>query len=258
MDATLPLSLALGALIGCSLGLFGGGGSILAVPVLVYVSHVAPAAAVGMSLAIVGSTSLIAAFAHWRRGRVHGGTALRFGAAGILSALVGARFTHLVPGFVLMIAFAVLMTVAGGWMLLGRRLVRPTPDAERPRGRWLPALLAGAGVGAITGFLGVGGGSLVVPALVELARLDMRAAVGTSLLIIALNSGAGFLGHLDGDGMDFGLIALLTVAAIAGAFLGERAARHLSVHRLRQGFALFVITVGVVVAASAVVGGAHA
>lgn len=246
MDASLTLSLLLGGLIGLSLGLFGGGGSILAVPVLVYVSRVAPAAAVPMSLAIVGATSLTASLAHWRNGRVRGRVALAFGGAGVAAAFVGARFTHLVSGHLLMMLFAALMTVAGGWMLLGRRLLGVRP--ARPQARWLPAVLAGAAVGAITGFLGVGGGFLVVPALIAFAGLDMREAVGTSLLVIAINSSAGLLGHLGDGHLDLGLIAALTGVAVAGAFAGERIARHLSVARLRQGFALFVITVGLAIA----------
>lgn len=246
MDANLTLSLLLGGVTGCSLGLFGGGGSILAVPVLVYVTRVAPAAAVPMSLAIVGATSLTASLAHWRSGRVRGRVALAFGGAGVAAAFVGARFTHLVSGRLLMLLFAALMTLAGAWMLLGRRLVGATQ--ARPQARWLHAVLAGAGVGAVTGFLGVGGGFLVVPALIAFAGLDMRTAVGTSLLVIAINSAAGFLGHLGDGHLDLGLIAALTAVAAVGAFAGERAARHLSVARLRQGFALFVITVGLAIA----------
>jgi uncharacterized membrane protein YfcA len=251
---SLTLSVALSGLIGLSLGVFGGGGSILAVPVLVYVTHIAPGAAVGMSLAIVGATSLAASYAHRRCGRVSVPVPLTFGGAGIVTAFLGARLTHLVPDRVLMLTFATLMIVVGGWMLLGGRARKSIEAQARARPHLTYTFAAGAAVGAITGFLGVGGGFLVVPALVAFARLDMREAVGTSLLVIAINSAAGFVGHLGANDLHLGLAALLAVAAVLGALAGERAARHLSVARLRGGFALLVMVVGVAVAVSSGIG----
>lgn len=188
-------SVLLSCVIGLALGIFGGGGSILAVPVLVLVTHLAPAGAVGTSLAMVGTTSLIASYAHHRQGLVKPKVALLFGLSGVVTAFLGARLTGLVSGSVIMHGFAVMM--------------------------------AGAGVGLVTGFLGVGGGFLVVPALIAFAGLDMREAVGTSLLVIAINSAAGFLGHLGSGQLDVSLIAGLTAAAVAGALVGERIARHM-------------------------------
>lgn len=237
-------SVLLSVLIGLALGIYGGGGSILAVPVLVLVTHLAPAEAVGTSLAIVGTTSLIASFAHHRQGALKPKVALLFGLSGVLAAFLGAKLTGLVSGHVVMHAFAALMLVVGVGMLFGKGRVSATPrGVPRPTA----AFLAGAGVGLITGFLGVGGGFLVVPALVVFAGLDMREAVGTSLLVIAINSAAGFVGHLGGGHLDLGLIAGLTAAAAAGALVGERAGRRISTLRLRRGFGVLVVAVGILV-----------
>lgn len=256
----MVLSLLLSGVIGFTLGVFGGGGSILAVPMLVFVTRVAPSAALGMSLAIVGATSLVAGYAHHRRGQVHLRVALLFGGAGILTAFLGARLTHFVSGEVLMVAFAALMILVGGWMLKTSRQVQPTvsreENAAEPRHlRMVQALLAGAAVGGITGFLGVGGGFLVVPALISFAGLGMRKAVGTSLLIIAINSAAGFVGHMGTGALNLRLVAALTIAAVLGAVVGERTGRAVSTAKLRRGFAAFVIAVGIAVAASSINGG---
>jgi uncharacterized membrane protein YfcA len=260
VDALLVLSLLLSGVIGFALGVFGGGGSILAVPMLVFVTRVVPSAAVGMSLAIVGATSLVAGYAHHRRGQVRLKVALLFGGAGILTAFLGARLTHFVSGEVLMLAFAALMILVGGWMLKSARQVqspehRDESAAEPRRRRMVQALLAGAAVGGITGFLGVGGGFLVVPALIAFTGLGMREAVGTSLLVIAINSAAGFVGHMGAGALNLGLVAALTIAAVLGAVVGERTGRAVSIAKLRRGFAVFVIAVGIGVAASSVNGG---
>lgn len=254
VSAHLVGSLALSGAIGFALGVFGGGGSILAVPMLVFVTRVSPAAAAGMSLAMVGATSLTASYAHHRRGQVRLRIALLFGGAGIATAFLGARLSHLVSGRTLMLAFATLMVVVGGWMFVERRtaVVRDETKAVRPH--LLSALLAGGVVGAITGFLGVGGGFLIVPALIAFAGLEMREAVGTSLLVIAINSAAGLLGHLGKEHFDLRLAAMLTALAVVGALSGERSARGTSLERLRRGFALFVIAVGLAVAGSTVFG----
>jgi len=260
VDWLVALSLALSGLIGFALGIFGGGGSILAVPMLVFVTRVAPSAAIGMSLAIVGATSLVAGYAHHRQGQVRLKVALSFGGAGILTAFLGARLTHFVSGTVLMLSFAALMILVGGWMLKGARHVQPAVSrdetaVEPRRPRMVQALLAGAAVGGITGFLGVGGGFLVVPALIAFAGLGMREAVGTSLVVIAINSAAGFVGHLGNGALNLGLVAALTIAAVLGAVLGERTGRAVSIAKLRLGFAAFVIAVGIAVAGSSINGG---
>jgi uncharacterized membrane protein YfcA len=240
-------SVLLSGVIGLALGTFGGGGSILAVPVLVLVRHLAPSAAVSTSLAMVGATSLVASYAHHRRGHVMPKVAALFGLPGILTAFLGARFTALVSGAVLMYCFASLMLVVGVGMLLGKGRRTGAEAVPSPPPRPMASILAGAGVGLITGFLGVGGGFLVVPALIAFAGLDLRQAVGTSLFVIAINSAAGFAGHVGSGQLDFSLIVVLTAAAIAGALAGERVARQVSPTKLRRGFGLIVIVVGVAV-----------
>jgi uncharacterized membrane protein YfcA len=241
-------SVLLSGVIGLALGVFGGGGSILAVPVLVLFTHLAPAGAVGTSLAIVGMTSLIASYAHHRRGVVKPKVALLFGLSGMVTSFLGARLTGLVSGSVIMVAFAILMLVVGIGMLSGKsRIAANAGEAPRRAPRPTAAMLAGVGVGLVTGFLGVGGGFLVVPALIAFAGLDMREAVGTSLFVIAINSAAGFVGHLGGGQLDPTLIAVLTAPAVAGALVGERVAREVSMLQLRRGFGLVVVTVGIAV-----------
>jgi hypothetical protein len=236
----LLLALALSTLIGLSLGLLGGGGSILAVPVLVYVARIEVHAAIGMSLAVVGTTALVGGLVHARAGRVDPKAAALFGGAGMLAAPLGAQATHAVPGRVLMLLFAGLMIVVGGLMLGGRGAAEGRP--ARPHPVAVPA--AGLGVGLLTGFLGVGGGFLIVPALTLLGGLPIHRAVGTSLLVIALNSAGGIAGHLRRGEMPVGLTAAFTAAAAIGALAGVRLAGSLDPARLRRAFALFVILVG--------------
>jgi uncharacterized membrane protein YfcA len=197
---------------------------------------------------MVGATSLIASYAHYRQGHVVPKVALLFGLSGVLTAFLGAKLTALVSGPWLMRAFALLMLVVGVVMFFGKGRNAGAPSSSSAPARRLTAsILAGASVGLVTGFLGVGGGFLVVPALIALAGLDVRQAVGTSLLVIAANSAAGFTGHLAGGQLDFGLIGFLTAAAVAGALAGERVARQASTNKLRRGFGLLVIVVGLTV-----------
>ena len=240
MSLSLLVALALSTLIGVSLGLLGGGGSILAVPVLVYVARLDVHVAIGMSLAVVGATALVGGLAHARAGRVDLRAAALVGGAGILGAPVGALATHLVTGRVLMLLFAALMLVVGPLML--RRSGAPLRQTAPPRRVTVPA--AGFGVGLLTGFLGVGGGFLIVPALTLLAGLEIHVAVGTSLLVIALNSAAGVAGHLRQGEMPLGLTLAFAAASALGALVGVRLAGALDASRLRRAFALFVVVVG--------------
>jgi len=234
----LWLALALSTLIGVSLGLLGGGGSILAVPLLVYVARVEVHAAIGMSLAIVGATAAVGGLVHARAGRVDLRAAALFGAAGMLAAPLGARASHLVAARVLLLLFAALMLVVGALMLL----TRPAPHTGA-RAHPLATATAGFGVGLLTGFLGVGGGFLVVPALTMLARLPIHAAVGTSLVVIAANSASGLAAHLGQGEMPLGLTAALTLSAVVGTLAGVRLSGEIDAARLRRGFALFVLLV---------------
>ena len=239
MTPSQLLALALSSLIGVSLGLLGGGGSILAVPVLVYVAGLDPHAAVGSSLAIVGATALVGGLVHARHGRADLRAAAMFAGAGMLGAPLGSLAAPLVSGRTLLLLFASLMHVVSALMLRGR------PSARAAGGRRPAAVLAaGFGVGALTGFLGVGGGFLIVPALVLLGGLPMRLAVGTSLLVIAINSAAGFLGHLGEGGAGAVLTGAFTLASVLGAFAGQRLAGRLSPDSLRTAFGLLVLLLG--------------
>ncbi len=236
------IALLLSGAIGISLGLLGGGGSILAVPVLVYVAGIEAKTSVAMSLAIVGSTSLAASALHWRQGRLDWRTAALFGGAGTVGALLGAQLTPLVSSGMLLLLFALLMFVVAALML--RKQARA--DDAAPHVANLPrTLLAGASVGVVTGFLGVGGGFLIVPALVLFGGLSMHLAVGTSLLVIALNSAAGFIGHWQHGALPLNQTLAFTAAAIVGTFIGVWLSRRISAQRLRHSFAVFVMVVAV-------------
>ena len=192
----VTLTLAFGVVVGLALGLVGGGGSILTVPILVYALGESVHLATGTSLAIVGANALIGAWDHARAGRVRLRTALIFGGAGIFGAFAGTYLNHLASGRIILLGFAVLMLAAAVAMArvrLGDRQGRATLTSVSPR-----VVGAGLAVGVLTGFFGVGGGFLIVPALVLVLGLPMRAAVGTSLLVIAINSAAALLGHLHG------------------------------------------------------------
>ncbi|MDQ3374308.1 MAG: sulfite exporter TauE/SafE family protein, partial [Acidobacteriota bacterium] len=172
MNIFLILGLVLSGLIGLSLGLIGGGGSIITVPVLVYVLGVEAHAAVGMSLAVVGATSLVGSFLHYRRGTVRLKTGLIFGAAGVVGALLGSPLTRLLSPAALLMTFATLMLVIAV-LMLRRKSNAGIIEVEQVLSVW-KAILAGFGVGVLTGFLGVGGGFLIVPALVMFGALGMK------------------------------------------------------------------------------------
>lgn len=231
------LDLPLGFVIGLSLGLLGGGGSILTVPMLVYLVGQTPQAAVTASLAIVGANSALGAFFHRAQGTLDWRVALLFGGAGMIASYLSAGLSKLFSAAALLIAFAVLMILIGGLMLIRRTADHP----HRSAASWPVVLASGAGVGVLTGFLGVGGGFLIVPALVMLIGLSMKTAIGTSLVIIAMNSLAGLLGHLTGAPLDGGLIVTFVGAGLIGTFAGARLSHRLPPDRLRAAFAVFVI-----------------
>ncbi|MBX0330927.1 sulfite exporter TauE/SafE family protein [Oscillochloris sp. ZM17-4] len=244
--ATTLLSIFLGALIGIALGTLGGGGSILTVPALVYLLGQDPHAAVTGSLVIVGLNALAGATIHNRSGHVRLRAALMFGVTGLLTAFLGARLSSFLSGPLLLVLFAVLMLVVAVIMLrggAGKGEVNLTPPV------WWQVLLAGSAVGFLTGFLGVGGGFLIVPALVLVLHMDMRDAVGSSLVVIALNSMAGLLGHLGQSTISWALIAMLLAGGVPGLFAGSWLAHRLPAARLRQGFAGLVVLLGIVLLA---------
>ena len=243
---TILLALVLGTLIGLALGALGGGGSILTVPALVYLLGQDAHAAVGTSLVIVGANAAFGAYMHGRRGALRLREALIFGGAGIVAAYGGARLSSRLPPALLLALFALLMVLIAVVMLRGRA---QQPEAGRATlgsgGRAWPRVIAGGlGVGFLTGFLGVGGGFLIVPALVLLLGMEMQAAVGSSLLVIALNSAAGLLGHLGDVPLNWGLIGLLVAGGLAGIAGGAWLAQRVPPARLRQAFALLVLILG--------------
>jgi len=241
--------LLLGALLslvaGVSLGLLGGGGSILTVPILVYVLGVEPRGAIATSLVVVGVTSAAGMLSHARAGRVEWRTGLLFGSAGMLGAAAGGRLGEFVPPTLLLVAFAGMVLATALAMLRRRPLPAPAPDASA--GRHLALVLRnGFGVGLLTGLVGAGGGFMVVPALALFGGLAMPHAVATSLLVIALNSASGLLNAtLAGAPVDWVLASGMSVAAILGSILGARLGQGLSPEGLRRGFALFIVALGV-------------
>lgn len=236
----LAFGLLLSAGIGLSLGLIGGGGSIITVPVLVYALGVPPHAAIGMSLAVVGSTALVSALLHHRRGAVAWKTGTLFAGSGIASAYLGSGLTHRVAPPVLLLIFGGLMLIVAGAMLARKD---PGPAASSRRASVPGSILAGLGVGFLTGFLGVGGGFLIVPALVLFGGLTMREAIGTSLFVIAVNCAAGFLGHLSREALDWRLTLAVTGLALGGALAGSALSHRFHPAGLRRIFAWFVVAV---------------
>jgi uncharacterized membrane protein YfcA len=232
-------------LVGISLGLLGGGGSILTVPLLVYVAGVNAKAAVAMSLLVVGATSVFALLPYARRGHIDYRTAAVFGPLSMVGAYGGGVLAKYFSDTALLVMFGAMMLAASIAMLKGRATapVRPLPGGQRH----VLLALEGVVVGAFTGLVGAGGGFLVVPALVLLAKLEMRRAIGTSLLIIVLKSSAGLMGHLQHMSLDWSLTLTLAAAAAVGALIGAALAGRVPARALRRGFGGFVLAMGALV-----------
>ena len=238
---SLVVDIILGFAIGLSLGFLGGGGSILTVPALVYIVGQTPHTAITASLVIVGLNAAMGAMIHRGQGTLNWRIALVFGGIGMVMAYLSAGLSKLVSSTELLILFALLMLAVGAFMLLNR-----TPQSQEHTHRgWGITMASGAGVGVLTGFLGVGGGFLIVPALVMLVGLPIRQAVGTSLIVIAMNSLAGVLGHLTGSSFDLTVISIFVLAGFAGAFGGARLAKIIKPDQLRTSFAVFVMILGI-------------
>ncbi|MEZ4367316.1 MAG: sulfite exporter TauE/SafE family protein [Kofleriaceae bacterium] len=243
--------LALAILVGVSLGLLGGGGSILTVPLLTYVGGMEAKAAIASSLVVVGATSAAAVVAHARAGRVRWRTGLLFGGAGMAGAVGGGRLGAHVSGHALMVAFAILMAITAVAMLRPRRAAGPGVDRELPV---VPVLVMGATVGVVTGLLGAGGGFVIVPALVLLGGLAMEAAIGTSLLVITMNTVAGLATNLGHVVIDWPLTLGVTAIAIVGSFVGARFAGRIPATTLRRGFGVFIILMAALVLSKELLG----
>ncbi|WP_257657068.1 sulfite exporter TauE/SafE family protein [Parapedobacter lycopersici] len=240
--------------IGIALGLIGGGGSILTVPVLVYLFGLPPITATAYSLFIVGATSLVGAWPKYRKGLVDLKTAVIFGIPSIIT--VYATRKYLVPaipdpiftvgGFALgkpvavMLLFA-LMMLAASISMIRKKPCRDCPDDAVIQYNYPMILLEGILVGSLTGLVGAGGGFLIIPALVLLSRLSMKMAVGTSLLIIAAKSLLGFTGDVTNMPIDWGFLLLVTGLAILGFYVGNGVSARVPSHRLQKGFGWFVL-----------------
>jgi uncharacterized membrane protein YfcA len=244
----MTLALLGALLIGLSLGLLGSGGSILTVPVLVYLLGEHPKQAIAESLLIVGGIALLGAIPYALRGLVDWRNVLFFGLPGMAGTYLGAWLSQFVSGQVQLLTFALVMILAAYFM------ARPTPLRPTQKRQAWKIVLEGTAVGALTGFVGVGGGFLIVPALVLLGGLPIHLAVGTSLLIIALKSFAGFYKYLHllpalGLSVNFANAGLFVLVGALGSLLGGRVAVRLPHEALKRGFALFLVVMGVYIVA---------
>lgn len=284
-------AIGLGLLIGLSLGALGGGGSILAVPVLVYVIGQDARTATTSSLFIVGIAAVTGALGHVRSGRVRWGVGLAFGIVGVAASLAGTAANRLVDADVLLLVFAgVILLAAAGMLAQSRSSTNPPPERRlvhsgvgaveaAPRAgaeaepeaassvtggrhtgrRWTGAqagkiVATGLLVGFMTGFFGVGGGFVVVPALVLALRMPMQQAVATSLMIIALNSASSLLARTGSADFDWSVIVPFTLAAVAGSLAGKKVADRLSGTTLTQAFAVLLIAVAVYTGTDSILG----
>lgn len=250
----LVLTLVLAVLVGVTLGLLGGGGSILTVPLLVYVAGMDTKEAIATSLLVVGVTSAVGAISHARAGRVQWRTGLTFGVAGMTGAYAGGRVAEFIPGQWLLIGFAVMMVATALAMLRGRPEIDPADAPDHlPTTR---VIIDGLVVGLVTGLVGAGGGFLVVPALALLGGLPMPVAVGTSLVVIAMKSMAGLAGYLASVTIDWQMAAMVTGAAVLGALLGGPLAGRIAPETLRRLFGWFVLVMAIFVGVQEAPGGA--
>ncbi len=241
--------------IGISLGLLGSGGSILTVPVLVYLVGQDEKVAIAGSLFIVGSIALAGSLQFIRAGFVNWRTVATFGLPGMAGTYLGAAIAAYVSGLTQLTLFAVVMLLASYLML---RPIKLAEGSHAPRALWKIAS-DGLVVGIITGLVGVGGGFLIVPALVLLGGLSMHHAVATSLVIIALKSYSGFYKYLDvlgeqGLSLDWPVLGLVTVLGIAGSIVGSRLARRVHQDRLKRWFGYFLIVMGIYILARSLPG----
>jgi uncharacterized protein len=234
------------AAMGLVLGLLGGGGSILTVPILVYVLGVETHAAISLSLILVGSTALVGAFLHQEAARVAWKEGLLFFCFGAPLNFLGALFSRHVSGTVLLLLFGALMGISGTTMLFKRS--EPPNSTDKPA-IW-PVVIAGAVVGFLAGFLGVGGGFLVVPCLVLFLRIPIKSATGTALLIIAANSALALYGHRHSLNIDLVLLVELVTPALMATYVGVKLTEVLSAQQIRRVFSVFVILLGVVMVAT--------
>ncbi len=246
------LGAGLALLVGFVLGLLGGGGSVLTVPILIYALHVPVKSAIAMSLVVVGIVSLIGFLTHARQRTVAVRAALIFGPFAVVAAYAGARIAKHVPSEAQLILFAIVGLA--GSVLMFRGTTKKSPGGEPidfvfdPDRRTMVLLaMQGVGVGLLTGLIGVGGGFLIVPALVFVAKLPMRLAVGTSLLVIAMNAASGFVGYVGVVPIDWNLVAWFTAVATVGSVIGTLLSKRVPQRRLKQVFGVLLVVVSLYV-----------
>jgi uncharacterized protein len=241
-------------LIGVSLGLIGGGGSILTVPVLVYLFAISPTIAISYSLFIVGFTSLVGAYNNYRKGLVNFKTVLLFGSSSVATVFVTRKFIipflpdvffklgsfQVTHSLFVMVVFAILMVAASVSMIKNKTVEAETKAKSSP----MILVVYGVLIGLVTGFLGAGGGFLLIPALVILMKLPMKEAIGTSLLIIALNSLIGFVGDIGRHPIDWKFILMISAIAMAGIFVGGHFNQKVNSEKLKKAFGWFVLVMG--------------
>jgi uncharacterized membrane protein YfcA len=258
MDSIVIIGFSAAILIGVSLGLIGGGGSILTVPVLVYILGVDPVLATAYSLFVVGSTSLVGAGTYMKKGLVNYKTALVFAIPSFIAVFLTRKF--LVPALPdplftvgeaiitknigIMVFFALIMLAASFSMIKGKK-GGDAAEEEEVKFNFPMIALEGSVVGVITGIVGAGGGFLIIPALVILAKLPMKMAVGTSLLIIAAKSLIGFLGDLSSQTIDWQMLLIFTSLSIVGIFIGSALSKKINEKILKTGFGWFVLVMGI-------------
>jgi uncharacterized membrane protein YfcA/uncharacterized membrane protein YedE/YeeE len=249
----VELALTLSLLIGVALGLLGGGGSILTVPVLTYALHLEPKAAIATSLLVVAATSLAAVIPHALAGRVSFRIGAGFGVTGMVGAYAGGRLAAFLPGELLLGGFALMMVATGVAMLRARDPELADGSADVSTGERAPARISriaahGLGVGLVTGLVGAGGGFLIVPSLVLLGGMGTKPAIATSLLVIAMKSLAGFAGYAGHVPIDVAIVGPVTIFAVLGSAIGVLISRKVQGAQLRRAFAWFVLAMSAVVA----------
>lgn len=246
------------ALIGISLGLIGGGGSILTIPVLVYLFGISPLLSTSYSLFIVGITSLIGAFNNMKQGFIHIKTALFFGLSSMSTVFLIRKLViplisnkvFIIGDFIVtintitMILFAIIMVIAAIAMIKNKDNNLENSSTDQKKFHAARLLAFGFAIGIITGFLGAGGGFLLIPALVLLVGLPMKESVGTSLLIIALNSLIGFTGDLGHFPIDWFFLFKISSIAIVGIIMGSLISKKINADKLKKGFGWFVLLMG--------------
>jgi uncharacterized protein len=243
------LGLGLALVVGLSLGLLGGGGSVLTVPIFVYVMGFEAKQAIAMSLIVVGAASLVGAVRHWHAGRVNLRVAVSFGLVAMAASYGSARLAKFVSGPTQLVLLAIVVCAAAISMARSAQPDVIQPPASDPvivigPPSGLRLMPVAIGVGLLTGLVGVGGGFLIVPALVLLGRVPIKLAIGTSLLVIAMNCAAGIVGYLGRVTMPWETVGLFTAVAITGLFAGSHLVGFVSPASLRRGFAVLLMCVG--------------